>query len=182
MFERQMCGVADNALPAQCVGAHHQPAVLVHALDLLVQRAHEQLHEPRHFGGRAIPVLAGEGEHGEGVDAELGAVFGGTAQGTVTIKGLVEPGYVAVTNGDYTFRGGAITGAAEIVKTGAGTLVLAAGATLPVLAAEPEPVPGDGFGVGDQKPAGELPAGRVPIQVEWFICRSKYLLIRPHQS
>jgi len=51
--------------------------------------------------------------------------LGGTA-GTITIEpDTIEPGLIYMEGGDYTFQGGALTGAAQIVQQGSGTLTLA---------------------------------------------------------
>src|SRR5690554_2818485 len=48
-------------------------AVLVQAPHLVLQRAHEQLHQERDFLGRTAPVLGTEGEQGQVVDAAFHA-------------------------------------------------------------------------------------------------------------
>ena len=48
-------------------------SVRVELRDLLLQRAHEELHQDRDFVGRAPPVLAGEREQRQELDVELDA-------------------------------------------------------------------------------------------------------------
>ena len=59
---------------------HREPdAVLVELADLALQRQQEQLHQGADLGPGTLPVLAGEGEQGEGLDPALGGAADGGA-------------------------------------------------------------------------------------------------------
>ena len=60
----EAAALADEAQPRA------QPVQFVH---LALQRAEEQLHQPAHFLGGPVPVLAGKGEQGQRTDAAVQA-------------------------------------------------------------------------------------------------------------
>ena len=73
--------IESRAQAARVADEAHADAVAVQFVDLLVDRLDEQLHQPRHFVGRALPVLAREREERQRLDAAPRAAFDGRAHG-----------------------------------------------------------------------------------------------------